>query len=927
MLGIFKKPLGVIVDWWKVTLESEVILKEYRPSKDCECPTPSLPSSTECIDASENGSDTYLLPLNYVAIKTSLEELTKYCSHHFPISSELEWSAITIGNIKNFFYDASDLEVNVGFLWAAFWRRHDLFPHFLALGAQLSFCEHNYGLSVLHITAYIGCTEGVRFLLCQRDCYVNLMYKCYSPLHCAAFGDSVEIAAILLEKGSNIHAFTNDVYCYLEGVLHCAVRAKAVRCLKLFCKRGANVHQLDSSGKTSMHLAAELGHTDCLQILITTKGANIDYQTKEKQQTPLHFAAQKCHQNCVDVLLEHNASANLADYRHQTPLHLAAKSQSNECMKLLLQKGKANPNWPDINQRTPLHLTISQSSPTRCSEIIKTLIRYGADVNVKDAYGFTPLYLAADNELSECVEILIQENADITVKCKPGLTTFATICRKTPSSIDAIRMKLDECITFNDTSNKETMLQFDYSYIVRNCHPKEIQFLNTLLEEGHKELLLHPVCTSFLHLKWKKVRKFFVFRAICGFCLVLLMSMYVMMGVARHCYNFSKNITLTTYEKDKDLCINHSFSGQFTLEHPYIIEIQWYAMLTITLALIMRKLCAIPGYSSLVQYCFSMQNFLDWITVITVFLISFVYTGRMYIWQSHVSAFGVLLTWANFLYMLGQFPFFGTYIAMYWAVQQEFAKLLLVFSCLLIGFTVSFCVLFPSSEVFSNIYIGFITVLVMAVGEMDLDLITNPSTKDMAFNLNGSMQLVYILFITCVAIILLNLLVGIAVSDIQGLKRSAKMTKIIKTTELIACIDKALYTDYFHKMILNDVFRWSTLVTSNAAHTVYVQLHNRKTKILPLDILQDAYEVARKHRKKKKNFRKMCSQKLLFNNVKGQLKRNSNSAECLIFGSDLNGIKNEVRDLNSEIRDVRNLLESNQRLMEQLLRRIQAQDE
>lgn len=64
-----------------------------------------------------------------------------------------------------------------------------------------------------------------------------------------------------------------------------------------------------------MHLAAELGHTECLGILVNSKGVNIDQQTKEKQQTPLHLAAHKRHSECVEVLLDHGALANIEDYR------------------------------------------------------------------------------------------------------------------------------------------------------------------------------------------------------------------------------------------------------------------------------------------------------------------------------------------------------------------------------------------------------------------------------------------------------------------------------------------------------------------------------------------------------------------------------------------------------------------------------------
>ncbi|XP_050300756.1 transient receptor potential channel pyrexia [Anthonomus grandis grandis] len=785
-------------------------------------------------------------------IRNNLIEHMKATSgkHHY--FEDIESKKIVQENLEESFKGANKFEISICFLWAAFLKRWDLLDGLLKLGAQLKYAyfsryyEPNQGLSALHLTAFSSCIPGTQYLI-EKKSDVNSIFKWYSPLHCAAFGDSPETAMILLTNGARVQARTNSPTCCNESALHCAVRANAVACVRLFTVEGADVGEVEFSGMSPIHLAAELGHAQCLKIMLETKGVNVNARTKEKDQTPLHLAAEGGNAECIDVLLNKGADANVKNYRLQTPLYLAARAQSYESVELLLEKGKADPNVPDCDKRISLHAAVGKTA--RSNDIIELLVCHKADVNAKDQFGYTPLHMAALNELSHCVEMLLYHGADVTAKSKYGNTALGIIIRKTPASLAMVRQKLDQAITLHrhpESSNREVELKLDFRSILQHCHPREISFLNTFVDEGQKEILLHPLCSAFLYLKWEKIRKYYIARMLFCFIFVLSLSLYVLTALAHNCYNHGKNMNDTQPQNVIELCEKKSMMGHMLRNNPFVIEMQWFALVGITCCEILRKVYGIAGYPSVRQYLSHPENIIEWAVIISVFVISFVYTGRTYTWQNHVGAFAVLFGWTNLMLMVGQLPVFGPYVAMYTRVQKEFAKLLLAYSCLLIGFTISFCVIFPDSSSFANPFIGLITVLVMMTGELSLELVADDNPEDPPFLLEISAQVTYVLFLLFVTVILMNLLVGIAVHDIQGLQKTAGLSKLVRQTKLISYIELALFNGYLPRYLLN-LLHWTALVSPKAYRVVLnVKPLNPGEKRLPKDILEAAYEIAKK---------------------------------------------------------------------------------
>ncbi|XP_063225666.1 transient receptor potential channel pyrexia [Bacillus rossius redtenbacheri] len=783
-------------------------------------------------------------------IRQNIIDQMRFVSDHEELLSRIERGELTDANVEEVLRGCTVTEKNLCLLWAAFLKREDLLEGLLRCGADVNYTEPVEGFSALHLGAFVGCINTCQFLI-SNGASVNLAPKSYSPLHSAAFGNSHRVLKLLLDNGAKVDnipgkGLGGNLY---GSPLHSAVKANAIDCVELLVTEGGGINALGPGGYTPLHIAADLGHAGCMKILLEIAHANPNVKTAEKRASALHLAAEGGFHECVCMLLEHGAEADVRNIRGQTPLHLAAKAQSVDCVETLLKVGGCDVNTLDVDKRSPLHAAVCRT--LLAFEVVEVLISWRADVNAQDKYGYTPLHVAALNELAQCVETLIYHGADITARSKNGTTALSIITRKTPGSISMLYQKLDSSISLHDpeATNREVELKLDFRVLLQHSRRGEISFLKTLVDEGQKEVLQHPLCEAFLHLKWQKIRKYYVSRLLFNFIFVVALTLYVWMALAHNCFNETKR-DLNATQESNDLCQNNSVVSKLIQKHPFIVEIEWFVLVFITVCETVRKVYGIAGYrySSVWHYLSQLDNIVEWLVIICVFVISFIYTGRTYSWQNHIGALAVLCAWTNLMVMIGQLPMLGSYVAMYTRVQKEFLKLLTAYVCLLIGFTITFCVIFPTSSAFANPFIGLIKVLVMMTGELDLDLVLEGSGKKPAFLLEISAQVTFILFLLFVTVILMNLLVGIAVHDIQGLQKTAGLLKLVRQTNLIAYTELALFCGYLPRYCLG-LLQSTALVSPSAYRVVlHVKPLNPQEKRLPFDVLQNAYDVAKRRK-------------------------------------------------------------------------------
>lgn len=162
------------------------------------------------------------------------------------------------------------------------------------------------------------------------------------------------------------------------------------------------------------------------------------------------------------------------------------------------------------------------------------------------------------------------------------------------------------------------------------------------------------------------------------------------------------------------------------------------------------------------------------------------------------------------------------------------------FFCLLVGFTFTFCVLKPNH--FGNPLAGFVRVVGMMTGELNLgDIISqDPSMYVLEYTMLGVLWL----FMILVTIVLMNLLVGIAVNDVEGLRKTADLCELIQQTKLIYFIELSCFKGYFPKRAMDLLRQFLYIWPDSYTVVLSVRPLNPHEKRIPKDIMDAAVEIA-----------------------------------------------------------------------------------
>ena len=233
-----------------------------------------------------------------------------------------------------------------------------------------------------------------------------------SPLLRASISGKIAVVKMLVEAGAGVCVTDNHERTCLMLAAYFG-HTETVRYLVVLPE--VDVNHSENNGYTALHFAVQQQFPDVVCLLIDA-GADIEAKSKDGR-SPLLLASIAGHLDIVKMLVEAGAGVCVSDSQRYTCLIMASASGHTETVRYLVGLKDVDVNHTNCGH-TALHFAVMRNHPG----VVEVLFEAGADIEVKDEEGSSPLLLACTTGHLDIVKMLVEAGAGVRGSNIEGVT-------------------------------------------------------------------------------------------------------------------------------------------------------------------------------------------------------------------------------------------------------------------------------------------------------------------------------------------------------------------------------------------------------------------------------------------------------------------------------------------------------------------------
>ena len=658
--------------------------------------------------------------------------------------------------------------------------------------------------SVLFIASFNG-YEGIVRELIDRKAELNIPNKDGNTAVMAAVTKGhTKVVDILLKANADINTINKDH----QNILHLVSQAGQKKVLEILLphvKTPALLQQLDISDENPCHVAAKKCYQNCLKLLFTSEHMNrkIAVAKNLNGDTPCHLAAKTGDVSVLEPIInQYPFTMNLRNNDDQTPIEIAAAYGKLECVEWL--KCKASGSCSGLS-KSILEIAAKNGHVNIVERILENPNNYQKDT-VKEAF-----WIAFDNNHSSVLETLLDYNKDgleiLTNNANRGRSkkNYATpmrgLIKKYP---DVAEKVLDKCIDFKDDE-----MVTDFTYIddqdkddnqvqtiqeqARQCclnfnkslddHPMMI-----MAQERHENLLKHPISLVWTKEQWRQYgRLMFLVEFIPYLLYIVFLTKYSIEEF--NICNFYKvmNRNDTGSPSNSTDCETDIVLTDATCETDTVST-------DVTAVAVFTGICLLNELNQLIElrwkyFCY-LSNIIDLALYFTTILVlwapgidlPFKYCNSNMCWKWSIGAYLMTCAWLNFLRYLRFFSFYGIFLLMFVRILKTVLKLIFMLGIFILAFSFSFRFTIIDQKPFNGFGWSYLKTLTIAMGEFTYDEVFRGDCK---VKFHSTTILTFMALIIVLTIVLMNMLIGIAVNNINSVQKDAELERVVSQIKVV----------------------------------------------------------------------------------------------------------------------------------------------